>query len=103
MNTRDQESKPVVSIDGEHDTSTGWLYTLSIEWDDGTRSDHELTISWVDHEHIVGGTIPPSVIAKVAAKIAAEQIGKPTLPARFDLSTLRRAIPDFEYLLKTAI
>lgn len=103
VNTQDRESKPVVSIDGEHETQTGWLYTMHIEWNDESRSDHELTLSWVDHEHLVGGTISPSVIAKAAAKLAAQHMGKSKLPARFDLSTLRRMLSEFDFQLKTTI
>lgn len=93
-----QESS--IHIDGEHDTATGWLYTLTINWDDGSSSDHELTMAWVDHEHLVGGAISPSVIAKAAARLAAGHFGQDDMPERCDVANLRRRISEFDQLIK---
>tara|TARA_R110002073_G_scaffold118918_5_gene259276 strand:+ start:214506 stop:214808 length:303 start_codon:yes stop_codon:yes gene_type:complete len=89
-----------VTIDGEHDTDHGWLYTMTIQWMDGTTSDHELTLAWVDHEHLVGGMISPSVLAKSAALLACGYLGQGEMPARCDVSSLRRMIPDFDASVK---
>lgn len=94
---------PTVQIDGEHETATGWLYTLTIQWDDTSSTDHELTFAWVDHEHLVGGAISPSLIAKSAAELAARHFGKDQMPARCDLSILRRRIEGFDARIKRAI
>ncbi len=94
---------PTVQIDGEHETSTGWLYTLTIQWDDTVSTDHELTFAWVDHEHLVGGTISPSLIAQSAAKLAAGHFGQGQMPQRCDLSTLRRRIERFDEQIRSAL
>ena len=96
-------STPTIQIDGEHETPTGWLYTLTIQWDDTTSTDHELTFAWVDHEHLVGGTISPNLIAKAGAKLAAEYFGKAQMPVRCDVSILRRRIDGFDELIKAAM
>lgn len=90
----------VVQIDGEHETQTGWLYTFSVQWADGSSSDHEMTISWVDHEHLVGGGVSPSVLAHRAATQAANHLGKGGLPARCDVSSLSRMIENFDALVR---
>lgn len=89
-----------IQIDGEHETATGWLYTMSITWADGSVSDHELTMAWVDHEHLVGGAVSPSVIAKRAAGFAGAFFGKENMPSRCDVSSLRRLIEGFDEQVK---
>ncbi len=89
-----------IQIDGEHETQTGWLYTMTITWAEGSTSDHELTLAWVDHEHLVGGAISPSVIAKLAARLAVEHYKQSGMPARCDVANLRRRISGFDQLIK---
>ncbi|MEX0877140.1 MAG: hypothetical protein WD114_06745 [Phycisphaerales bacterium] len=96
-------SSGAITIDGEHDTDRGWLYTLSVSGDDGVVRDHELTMSWVDHEHLVGGAIPPNLVANASARIALEHFGLHELPARFDVANLRRLVDDFDERVRTMI
>ena len=90
-----------IRIDGEHETGTGWLYTISIMWPDAVVTDHEITLSWVDHEHLVGGAISPSRVIEVAARLAAVQMGRQTMPARCDVSSLRRLIDGFDERIRS--
>lgn len=87
---------PSITIDGEHETNRGWLYTFTTNWRDGSSSDHEITLSWVDHEHLVGGTISPSVIAQAVAEIMLEEFNQKNMPIKSDVSSLSRLIPNFE-------
>ena len=73
---------------------------MTVTWADGTTSDHELTMAWVDHEHLVGGSISPSVIAKTAARMAADHFGQGDMPARCDIANLRRRIADFDLAVR---
>lgn len=93
-------AEATIQIDGEHETQTGWLYTMTITWDDGSSSDHELTMAWVDHEHLVGGAVSPSLVAKVGARLAAEFFGQAQMPARCDIANLRRRIEGFDLAVK---
>lgn len=93
MTDPNEITRCVVHIEGEHETPNGWLYTFQIEWADASTTDHELTLAWVDHEHLVGGGVSPSVIAKSAAKIAAAYFGSDRMPARCDVSTLAPSDP----------
>ncbi|MGV6815434.1 MAG: hypothetical protein ACWA5W_10580 [Phycisphaerales bacterium] len=89
-----------IRIDGEHETANGWLYTLSLRWGDGNWRDHELTMAWVDHEHLVGGTVSPSEVAGRALVLACEYFGEGQVPAKCDVSSLRRVIEDFDQRVK---
>ena len=81
-------------LDGEYETATGWLYTFSVERGN-ERKHHELTLSWVDHEHLVNGAIAPERVAFAAFGLAVEHFGA-SLPERFDVSSLRRHIESFD-------
>lgn len=96
-------NEPLVQVDGEHETQTGWLYTLTITWEDGGSSDHELSMAWVDHEHLVGGAVSPSVVAKSAARLAAAYFGVEKMPERCDISSLRRVISGFDDSIKGVV
>jgi len=93
---------PTITIDGEHETPNGWLYTFTVGWGDGSSSDHELTLAWVDHEHLVGGAVSPSVIGERAAQLASAHFGRDEMPARCDVSSLRRVIAGFDAAIKRA-
>lgn len=82
------------TLDGEHETPNGWLYTFTLA---GARetTHHELTLSWVDHEHLVGGSIAPERVAYACFALATESFGD-SLPTRFDVSVLRRRLDHFD-------
>lgn len=92
-----------ITIDGEHETDRGWLYTFTLTRGDGAVSDHELTLSWVDHEHLVGGSLSPSLVARASAQLGAEHFGAGELPARFDVSSLRRLVDGFDDRVRSMI
>ena len=89
------------TLDGEHETSNGWLYTFTLPGS-GEPTHHELTLSWVDHEHLVGGAIAPEHVAQACFRLAAEHFGA-EMPARFDVSALRRRIDGFDTRVRDCI
>ncbi len=96
--------KPEIRVDGEHDTQTGWLFTMTVIWEgDGAaiERDHELTMAWVDHEHLVGGAKSPSLVAMRAMELACDRFGRDELPARCDVSSLRRLILGFDQAIRS--
>ena len=94
-------SDPSFQIDGEHDIQNGWLYTFSVVR--GTEhSHHELTLSWVDHEHLVNGSIAPERVASTAIALAMSHFDK-SLPERIDVSSLRRHIKSFDERVRERI
>lgn len=88
-------------LDGEHETHNGWLYTFTLGQGE-QATHHELTLSWVDHEHLVSGAIAPERVAYAAFGLAIELLAPP-LPTRFDVSSLRRRLQGFDEILRTRI
>ncbi|MBO6738987.1 MAG: hypothetical protein JJ916_03920 [Phycisphaerales bacterium] len=89
------------TLDGEHETRNGWLYTFTLIQGSQTHH-HELTLSWVDHEHLVGGTIAPEYLAKAIFELAVTYFGE-QLPSKFDASSLRRRVDDFDDRVRARI
>ena len=92
---------PRYTLDGEHETQRGWLYTFTLNDPSGDRHV-ELTLSWVDHEHLVGGSIAPEHVAEAVFVVALDFFGA-DLPPRFDVSSLRRRIDGFEQTIRERI
>lgn len=88
-------------LDGEHETPKGWLYTFTLHMG-AEPSHHELTLSWVDHEHLVGGSIAPEHIARAVFMLAVEVFGA-EMPPKFDVSTLRRRVDGFDERVRATI
>lgn len=99
-------ARPVIDVRSERETARGWSYDVAVTDADGAVTTHEITLSWVDHDHWSGGSAPPSrvVEAVLSAVLAAEADAPPLrpgdLPARFDLATLRRWAPDLDEHLR---
>lgn len=89
------------TLDGEHETRNGWLYTFTLN-QGAAPSHHELTLSWVDHEHLVGGAIAPEHLAKAIIGLAIEFYGE-ALPSKFDAASLRRRLDDFDERVRASI
>ncbi|MFK7759752.1 MAG: hypothetical protein AB8C13_07395 [Phycisphaerales bacterium] len=89
-----------IEIDSECDTDRGWGYQVRISWKSRGVTEHEITLSWVDHDQLTGGSVPPSQLAEQVAEIAARAMGVDELPGKFDVSSMRRAIPEFERLVR---
>ncbi len=101
-----------VEVLEERETSRGWSYRVVVVCGAGAPSDHEVTLSWVDHNHWCGGTQAPSVTAErvLGALVAAMADGMESgamrdvrhgrLPERFDLSLARRMVPSIDAILR---
>lgn len=102
MNIEHPSTHPLIdiTIDSEHDTDRGWGYCVTMSWKSRGETSHEITLSWVDHDQLTGGSVPPSQLVEQVATIAARAIGIDELPSKFDVSSMRRAIPEFERLLR---
>lgn len=84
-----------VQVGYERQAARGWSYAVSVRWAGGRISEHEVTLSHHDYEHWCGGVEPPSRVVERGARIAGEALGT-GLPARFDLSQMRRRIDRFD-------
>jgi len=83
-----------VRMGPESETDRGWRYFVTVERGEDS-SEHTVSLSHHDYEHWCGGIEPPSRIAERGVRIAAETLGE-NLPARFDLSQVRRLVERFD-------
>jgi hypothetical protein len=89
-----------IVVDEEHETDRGWSYIVTLSWKSRGTTEHEITLSWVDHDQLSGGMMAPSRLVERVAEVAATAMGVDDLPSRFDVSSMRRAIPEFEQLMR---
>jgi len=90
-----------IVIDEERETDRGWSYLLTLSWKSRGTTEHTITLSWVDHDQLTGGSTPPSHLIEKVAGIVASAMGVDEMPSRFDVSQMRRAIPEFGRLIST--
>ena len=48
-----------IAVSRETESAQGWLYDTEILWAGAGVSNHAVTLSWVDHDHLSGGRTPP--------------------------------------------
>lgn len=89
--------QPVARVLEEHETAHGWSFRLTVDRHAGPTTEHEVTLSWVDHDHWSGGTTPPSRLIERLVGILAGHVAD--LPSRFDAARARRWVPQFDELL----
>lgn len=88
-----------IVIDEEHDSERGWSYLVTLSWKSRGTTEHEISLSWVDHDQLTGGTTAPSQLIERVAEIVAAAMGVDEMPTKFDVSSMRRAIPEFQRLI----
>lgn len=84
----------VVSIDirSEREDAHGWVYDVEVLWKGQGVSEHEVTLSWVDHDALSGGSESPSRVVERVLSECAAGVGRGGVPERVDVSTLRRLL-----------
>jgi len=106
-----KSSRTTFEIGEETEASQGWSYELIRHHPNGSISTHRLGLSWADHELILGGAHAPSkTIGAVCVLLGeSDRLGLVPehalgdLPARLDVSTIRRLIPNFDALVRERI
>ena len=92
-----------VDVHSEREVSRGWSYRVSVDHDDGSHSEHEVRLAWVDHEHWCGGRLAPSRVVEVMFERILEATGLPPLPASFDLAKVRYWMPAIDQELRLSL
>lgn len=80
----------------EVETQSGWSFDIEILWTAAGSTRHQVTLSWVDHDHLSGGRVPPSKVAEAIANTVAAVKGPLDTPVEFDASTARRWIENLD-------
>ncbi len=88
-----------VVLDEERETDRGWAYGVTVSWKSRGTTEHVVTLSWMDHDQLTGGTMAPSRLVERIVGVVAGVMGVDEMPERFDVSSMRRSIPEFERLL----
>ncbi|MAY74733.1 MAG: hypothetical protein CMJ31_08500 [Phycisphaerae bacterium] len=100
-------ARPLIELGEEVETASGWRTTAELRWPDLPACEVTVTLSWADHDLISGGAAAPSETMEAAIAVAAAWFGPPEgpvgIPPRFDVSTLRRRITDFDAAVTRAI
>lgn len=91
---------PFIEIRQEQDAPRGWVYAVVVTTADAGTTEHEIALSWVDHDHWSGGASSPSQVVEAVLTAVLSQDDAPTLPERFDLATARRWAPDLDERLR---
>jgi hypothetical protein len=94
---------PTIEVKTEQESDHGWSYEIAVDRPGGARTEHTVTLAWVDSEHWAGGRFPPSRVVEALVGLLVEREAQRPLPDRFDAATARRWHPDLDALLPTRI
>ncbi len=82
-----------IDIQTEQESGRGWVYQAAIDRL-GHRTEHTVTLAWVDHELWSGGRVAPSKVVEALIAFIIEH-GR-EVPSTFDAATVRRWIPEVD-------
>jgi hypothetical protein len=85
-----------ITVITEEETGRGWRYRIKVVRDSGETSEHDVGLSWADHEHWCGGASAPSRVVEAVVRYLVDREAQRAVPARFDASTARRWWPDLD-------
>lgn len=100
-----------IEVRDEEETARGWSYALDVVNGEGGGAGGadggggvggvgaqrvRVNLSFVDHDHLSGGAVPPHRVVLAVVRALAEARGVAGLPSMFDVSTARRMVPDLE-------
>ncbi|MEM1184881.1 MAG: hypothetical protein AAGI53_07740 [Planctomycetota bacterium] len=95
----DGRDRPV-RVSSESETMYGWAYEVRITRRDGGESLHAVTLTWSDQDDLSGGSASPSTLVEAVVGALIESDPDRALPERFDVSTVRRWVPDLAERLR---
>ncbi len=85
-----------ITLGSETETDAGWVYGARIAWPEGVETEHTATLSWSDHDHISGGSVPPSQVAEAMLAVLVRELDSEQIPEKLDLSIMRRVVGDLD-------
>ena len=93
-----------VEVLSETEASGAWKYRVQVLDDAGALRTHEVTLSWADYNLWSGtGADEPAAIAVAALMVLLARHSPATLRPRFDLSLVRRLVPEADALVPSAV
>jgi hypothetical protein len=88
----------LVDVQRERESPRGWWYDVVLSRGPGA-TEHAVSLSWADHDHWSGGSVPPSRVVEMVLGWLAEEHPEFAWPARFDVATVRRWFPEVDEMV----
>jgi hypothetical protein len=93
-----------VEILSEDEVQGGWEFFAQVLDDDGTLSQHRVTLRWADYNlWSADGSDQPAKVVEAVLDFLLSRITPNQLQAKFDASTVRRRFPDADDAIPTFI
>ncbi len=98
-----------VSVESEQQVEGGWVFVVAVERDSAPpnppppRTEHEVTLSWVDYEYWSHGAVAPEKVAQRVVEALLRDDPFRELPQRFDASTARRWMRSLDATMETLL
>lgn len=92
-----------VEVLDENETGMGWRFRVRITRDGGIATEHEVRLSWVDHDFWSGGASAPARVVQALMEYVIERGPVEAIPDRVDASTIRRRHPEVDDVLGTRL
>ena len=89
----------MLTVNEEHETEHGWAFDVAIAMSEGSTRELSVALSWVDYDHISGGSSTPAAVVRA---IVAELIDRGLLDEYADCFDASRAVRRVEGLLDAA-
>jgi len=80
--------------------ATGWLCHVRLESADGSRSTHEVGVTYDDIGHLAPGTHDPTNLVRRSFEFLLEREPKESILVRFDLPMIGRYFPEYEATIR---
>lgn len=84
-----------IEVKRERETPRGWSYDVLLTRGESS-SEHEVTLSWADHDYWSGGAVAPSRVVEAVLAWLAEEHPEFAWAVRFDAATVRRRFPEID-------
>lgn len=98
-----------VTVESENPGDRGWIFVVVVERDSAPpnppppRTEHEVTLSWVDYEYWSHGAAAPEQVARTVVEALLRDDPFRELPAAFDASTARRWMRSLDATMETLL
>lgn len=77
------------------DAGNGWSCRVTVSDDDGTRSEHTVSVSRAELERLAGPAAEPHLLVNASFRFLLSHEPKESILRRFALSDIERYFPDY--------
>lgn len=77
--------------------------TFDVTVEDGTTTNHRVTVDPSYHRKLTGGRVPPETLVEKSFEFLLEREPNTSILSRFDLPVIGRYFPEYEKSIKTTL